>query len=136
MVKESLLRSPVGVRSFGSFDGDIDFLVDPHKQHGLIILPWNHTYRFWWHLTALGAILTAFLAPYQVAFEEDPGVLKQSADVLEKALTLLFSVDIIINFKLAFFKDEELVCNEWEIAREYMSCMLWELSRSKVFWIW
>lgn len=125
MVKESLLRSPVGVRSFGSFDGDIDFLVDPHKQHGLIILPWNHTYRFWWHLTALGAILTAFLAPYQVAFEEDPGVLKQSADSLEKALTLLFSVDIIINFKLAFFKDEELVCNDWEIAREYMSCMFW-----------
>jgi ankyrin repeat protein/CRP-like cAMP-binding protein len=125
MVNEALLRSPLGVRSFGSFDKGVD-LVDYDKiiQNGTI-LPWNPSYRLWWNLTAFGAIFTAFLTPYQIAFEEDPGFLKQSADVLEKVLTLIFTVDIMVNFNLAFFRDDEFVFERNQIAREYLSFMFW-----------
>ena len=123
MVKESLLRSPSGIRNFGSINV-VDYDNRSTTQYGTI-LPWNPSYRFWWHLTALSALLTAFLTPYQIAFEEDPGYFKQSADLLEKVLTLIFTLDIGVNFNLAFFRDDEFVFGRQQIASEYLSFMFW-----------
>lgn len=123
---ESLLRSPSGVRSFiGSFEKDGVDLVNYENIHHGTILPWNPYYRFWWYVTAVAALFTAFLSPYQIAFEEDPGFFKQSADLLEKVLTLIFTVDMLVNFNLAFFRDEELILQRQEIAREYLNYLFW-----------
>lgn len=124
METQSLLFSPSGVRSFGSFDEGIDTLSQTYRRCSTIS-PWNPYYRVFWHITALGAILTAFLVPYQVAFEEDPGFFKRSADLLEKTLTLIFTVDIFVNFSLAFYKDEKFVVEREQIAREYLKFMFW-----------
>lgn len=125
MVTESLLRSPSGVRSFGSFDKvGVDLVSYDNIQYGIIV-PWNPCYRFWWYVTALSALLTAFLVPYQIAFEEDPGFFKQSADLLERVLTFIFTVDMAVNFNLAFFQDDEFVCERRQIARAYLSFMFW-----------
>ena len=122
---ESLLRSPSGVRSFGSFDKvGVDLVSYDNIQYGIIV-PWNPCYRFWWYVTALSALLTAFLVPYQIAFEEDPGFFKQSADLLERVLTFIFTVDMAVNFNLAFFQDDEFVCERRQIARGYLSFMFW-----------
>ena len=125
MVEDLLLRSPSGVRSFGSFDkAGVDLVISNTQYHG-IILPWNLTYRIWWYLTAVSALFTAFLTPYQIAFEEDPGVFKQSADCLENVLTLIFTLDIFVKFNLAFFRDDEFVIERDQIAKEYLRYMFW-----------
>ncbi|KAL7435644.1 hypothetical protein ACHAXM_004858 [Skeletonema potamos] len=135
MVNEVLLRSltghdpftrlPIsGVRSFGSFDKSVALVDYDNTQNGTIS-PWNPSYQLWWNLTAFGAIFTAFVTPYQIAFEEDPGFFKQSADVLEELLTLIFALDIIVNFNLAFFRDDDFVFERRQIAREYLNFMFW-----------
>ncbi|KAL7476990.1 hypothetical protein ACHAW6_002813 [Cyclotella cf. meneghiniana] len=126
MAKESLLvRLPSGVRSYGSVSWEEGVVLVDQVQLRGIIWPWNPYYRYWWHLTAMGAILTAFLTPYQIAFEDDPGLVKQLADFLEKALTLIFAIDIVVNFNLAFYEDETFVFERQQIAREYLSFMFW-----------
>eukprot|EP00577_Skeletonema_sp_RCC1716_P005459 CAMPEP_0113375926 /NCGR_PEP_ID=MMETSP0013_2-20120614/2360_1 /TAXON_ID=2843 ORGANISM="Skeletonema costatum, Strain 1716" /NCGR_SAMPLE_ID=MMETSP0013_2 /ASSEMBLY_ACC=CAM_ASM_000158 /LENGTH=760 /DNA_ID=CAMNT_0000257981 /DNA_START=359 /DNA_END=2638 /DNA_ORIENTATION=+ /assembly_acc=CAM_ASM_000158 len=124
MVTESLLRSPSGVRSYGIGGVDLVNYDNINIQYGTF-LPWNPCYRIWWHVTAISALLTAFLTPYQIAFEEDLGFFKQSADLLEKVLTLIFTVDMVVNFNVAFFRDDEFVCRRPQIAREYLSYMFW-----------
>jgi len=69
--------------------------------------------------------LTVFLAPYQVAFEDCPGIMKQSADMHEMVLTLLFTMDIIINFNLAFYRENLIMFERGQIAREYFHLMFW-----------
>lgn len=126
MAKESLLvRLPSGVRSYGSVSWEEGVVLVDQVQLRGIIWPWNPYYRYWWHLTAMGAILTAFLTPYQIAFEDDPGLVKQLADFLEKALTLIFAIDIVVNFNLAFYEDETFVFERQQIAREYLSFIFW-----------
>ena len=65
------------------------------------------------------------MAPYQVAFEESPGAMKHSAHVLEKILILVYTLDIGINFNLAFYKDEKILFERGQIAREYFRGMFW-----------
>lgn len=119
--RKALSTQPMGVR--GGLLADIE-LVEQANIRG-IIFPWNAYYQVWWYLTVLGAICTAFLAPYQVAFEETPGMLKQTADLMENVLTIIFSVDILINFNLAFYKDEHILFERKEIAEDYLSSMFW-----------
>ena len=101
-------------------------LVEKADIHNGIIWPWNRYYRIWWHLTALGAVLTVFLAPYQIAFEvAAPGTVRNAGSILEKMLTFLFAVDIAVNFNLAFYKDEQIVFERRQIAAEYLRKMFW-----------
>ena len=59
----------------------------------------------------MGAILTMFVTPYQIAFQESQSVFKQLVDVLEKLLLLLFVVDNLINFNFALYKGEHFILN-------------------------
>lgn len=123
--RRALTTQPSGVRGSGlllATPTDYD-LVEQAHIHG-VIWPWNPYYRFWWHLTVLGAILTVFLAPYEIAFEEAPGILWKSADVLEKILSLVFTVDIILTFNLACYK-ENFIFERGQIVKEYLNFMFW-----------
>ena len=99
---------------------DINQMADRANIRG-IIWPWNRYYRTWWHVTALGAMLAIFLAPYQVAFGE-----LHSQDVPDIVLNAVFMIDIVVNFNLAFYGDEgTLVYDRREIARNYLAKMFW-----------
>ena len=62
------------------------------------------------------------LAPFQVAFEFE---FNPSFYVLENMLTILFTADIIVNFNLAVNKDEIMLIEREQIAKEYCRGMLW-----------
>jgi hypothetical protein len=90
-----------------------------------IIFPWMLAYKVWWTLTAFGAIFTVFFGPFQVAFQREPGTFNDAAAVIELTLNLIFTVDILVNFNLAFYKNEVMVFERSEIFREYFSRMFW-----------
>ncbi|KAL7540770.1 hypothetical protein ACHAXR_010362 [Thalassiosira sp. AJA248-18] len=131
--RKLLAIRPSGVRGGGSdlippSPSDIEQLQQQkaNSRHGhWIIWPWNRYYRIWWHLTALGAMLTVFLAPYQIAFEEQapPATLRDIGSDLEEVLTFLFTIDIIINFNLARYKNDAIVLERRQIATEYIRGM-------------
>jgi CRP-like cAMP-binding protein len=127
-----LATRPSGVRgaeSSGNMTKDQE-LVERANIRG-ILFPWTLSYQIWWHITALGAVATVFLAPFQVGFEPQPvGTWHSSDDVagrLEMALNLLFTVDIAINFHLAIYKDEMILYDRAQIIWEYVigSGMFW-----------
>ena len=103
-------------------------MVEKANIHG-IILPWHPFYRMWWYLTAMGAILTVFLIPYQVAFvEAPPGTVADAGGLGERALTLLFVLDILVNFNLASpprQSNELIIWERRQIAIEYWRGMFW-----------
>lgn len=108
--------NPDAIRAIADRMGRDDF---GGRRRIPIILPSDPQYRVWWHVTVLGAILTMFTTPYQVAFEESGGFLKGFADVLENALAVVFAADVFVNFNLASYKDETILLDRASIAAEY-----------------
>ncbi|KAL7533004.1 hypothetical protein ACHAXR_008237 [Thalassiosira sp. AJA248-18] len=88
-----------------------------------IIFPWGAGYKLWWGLTVLAAAFTIFLETYQIAFS--PGGLSSNGGViLEFILGVVFGVDIIINFNLAYYDDrDKIVFARRAIARHYTQRM-------------
>ena len=124
----SLITTPSGVRNINHIDrsGHQTIQNHAHNEHfNGTLYPWSQFYRTWWHFTAIGAIATAFVTPYQVAFEEDIGWFKQSANLMANVLTGIFTVDIVVNFNLAYWKDEQFVFDKVQIAREYGRSLFW-----------
>ena len=124
----SLITTPSGVRNINHIDrsGHQTIQNHAHNEHfNGTLYPWSQFYRTWWHFTAIGAIVTAFVTPYQVAFEEDIGWFKQSANLMANVLTGIFTVDIVVNFNLAYWKDEQFVFDKVQIAREYGRSLFW-----------
>ena len=95
-------------------------------RHGCcLVLPWSKTYRCWWNVTVMGAIITSFFLPYRLAFETTPGTLQPFTDVfdfIELLLEGIFVIDIIINCNLATFcqDNELLVVNKRQIRNIYI----------------
>lgn len=115
---DALLRSrPNGVVG-ASLDESVLF-KQAHHTRG-VLFPWMLSYRIWWTFTALGAILTLFLVPFQIAFSNEPGHFNDIMSDLEELLTALFAVDILITFNLAFYKQEVLIFERPLIVREYV----------------
>ncbi len=120
----SSTHHPTGVRCKAlatTHSSDIERIEDCAKLRG-IIWPWNFYYRIWWLFTVFGAILTMMLAPFQVAFEFE---FNRSFYVVENTLNILFVADIIVNFNLAVNKDEVMLIEREQIAKEYFLGMLW-----------
>jgi potassium voltage-gated channel Eag-related subfamily H protein 1/potassium voltage-gated channel Eag-related subfamily H protein 5 len=114
-----LLRSrPNGVVDT-SFQYDQSILKQAHHIRG-ILFPWMFSYRLWWTLTALGAIFTLFLVPFQIAFSNEPGNFNNIMNNLEDLLTAVFVIDIFISFNLAFYKQEVLIFERPLIVKEYV----------------
>jgi hypothetical protein len=91
-----------------------------------VIFPFDVNYQIWWFVTAVGAIMTAFLLPYEIAFQqEDTGQLEHPGAIVENALILIFSLDIFINFNLAIYKDSRLTFQRREIIQSYLGGMFW-----------
>lgn len=91
-----------------------------------IIFPWMGAYKLWWSLTAIGAIFTVFFAPFQIAFQDEPGTFNDAAAWVEWGLNILFLVDIVVNFNLAFYDQNEMIVYERrDIFAAYFSRMFW-----------
>lgn len=92
-----------------------------------IVLPWWTSYFVWWVITVVAAVLTAITVPYEIAFLVDPGLspYDDPLAIVEYCLSALFLVDIVVNFNLAFYKEETLYYTRKEIALEYLKIMFW-----------
>lgn len=121
--RKVLRTRPSGVRGEGT-SMDMQVLVEKANIHG-IIFPWMTSYKVWWALTALGAIFTVFFAPFQIAFQGEPGTFNDASAVVELVLTMVFAADIAVNFNLAFYKTEVIVFERKEIFWEYFGGMFW-----------
>jgi Ion transport protein len=92
--------------------------IEADSCHGkTIIFPWTNAYKTWWSMTAICALLTAVFCPYTIAYHE--------LFWLEQVLTVVFLVDICVNFNLAIYRNELLVCERSKIVQTYASRMFW-----------
>ncbi|KAI2489466.1 voltage-gated potassium channel [Fragilaria crotonensis] len=92
-----------------------------------VIFPWNKGYKVWWSLTVIGAIMTFFSETYQIAFTT-AGLYPYDDDssIIEYLLLAVFTIDIVINFFLAFRDDEDaVVYDRKSIAKNYLHRMFW-----------
>ena len=90
-----------------------------------IIFPWYRGYRLWRSLTILGAIVTGFYAPYMLAFQKEPGMPQGAGAIIDFILIAIFVVDIVLNFNLAFYQNEQIVFQRLPIAKAYLKRMFW-----------
>jgi len=82
-------------------------------------------YKLWWGFTVFAAAFTIFLETYQIAFSLG-GLATEGGAALELILFIIFFVDIIINFNLAYYdKQSRIVFARRDIARNYVRCMFW-----------
>ena len=99
-------------------------LVEEANIRG-IIFPWNRGYKAWWAVTIVGALMTGFFEPFLVAYQKKPGYPQGAGAVIEYLLEGIFVVDIIVNFNLVFYKNEEIVLERKQIAVSYLKRMFW-----------
>ena len=99
-------------------------LVEEANIHG-IIFPWNRGYKAWWAVTIIGALMTGFFEPFLLAYQKEPGYPQGAGAVIEYLLEGIFVVDIIVNFNLVFYKNEEIVLERKRIAVAYLKRMFW-----------
>jgi hypothetical protein len=103
-------------------------LSEQKGAHKGIVFPWDWRYKCWWGFSVFWSIMTVFFETYQIAFAEagfDDG--KQvGAFVLGYLFVAVFSLDMIINFNLAYFdSNDDIVTDRRRIARRYFKCMFW-----------
>jgi ankyrin repeat protein len=111
----------------------IQEIEENHKtQHrlwyqNLIIFPYGRFYRTWWGFTVFATALTFFFETYQIGFA--PGGLEPhntASSITDYFLISIFALDMLINFNLAFFNDNnELVYSHKEIAENYLQFTFW-----------
>mmetsp|Transcript_35225 Transcript_35225/g.76426 ORF Transcript_35225/g.76426 Transcript_35225/m.76426 type:complete len:788 (+) Transcript_35225:224-2587(+) len=119
-----LASRPSGVLGEGTTVSD-KYMVKKANIRG-IIFPWMPAYEIWWTITAVGAIFTVFFGPFQIAFQDEPGTFNDAASAIEWGLNLVFWVDIIVNFNLAFYRNNEvMVYDRYDIFIHYVSGMFW-----------
>lgn len=97
-----------------------------HSEHKMsVIFPWRWYYKLWWGLTVFAALFGMFLETYHVAFSSG-GWSDSGSIVLEFILYGIFALDIIINFNLAFYNEnDKIIFSRLIIAMNYMKRMFW-----------
>ena len=118
-----VLATKCAVRGEGEGSADIK-MVELANIQG-IIFPWTLQYRIFFWATVAGAIFTVFFAPFQIAFEDEPGTFNDAAGWIELSLNLMFTVDILVHFNLAFYKNGVLVFERKQIFTEYFGGLFW-----------
>lgn len=93
-----------------------------------VFFPWSKSYRVWWAFTVVAAVFTAFFETYQTAFApagvEFPFTDKNS--IFEYILTLIFGLDILVSFNLAFYNErDEIIFDKKAIAHKYLRTKFW-----------
>lgn len=119
-----VLSQPSGV--IGEADATYQSIVKQAKIHN-VIFPFDTTYKIWWSVTAIGAIATAFLLPYEIAFHQEKtiGKLVDAGAVIELILEIIFCADMVVNFNLASYKDSRLIFLRPDIILQYLRRMFW-----------
>ncbi|GMH35595.1 hypothetical protein BSKO_03463 [Bryopsis sp. KO-2023] len=80
---------------------NVEFLLDPL----------GNGYRAWWYFTTLCSFLTGFFTPWEVAFQDEPGLrpYKDGPAVVEFILSLVFLIDIGVQFFVPHIRMDGLV---------------------------
>lgn len=80
--------------------------------------PW---YSAWWYTTVLVAAITAFLQPYYISFAP-PGLYPydSAGSILVYTMMFLIVADIAVNFRVARFKDGQLLTDKRQLAIDYL----------------
>ncbi|KAK9903334.1 hypothetical protein WJX75_003130 [Coccomyxa subellipsoidea] len=86
-------------------------IIDPHAD-------W---YCIWWGATIAGAGFTGVYEPWIVAFlpHSERYSWDSPSSIIFMALHLLYAMDILISFRVAFTENEILVTNRADVARNY-----------------
>jgi hypothetical protein len=88
------------------------------EKPAYIILPWSMSYKCWWGFLVLCAIWTMLLETYEIAFEP-AGLRITPVSTILHILSVIFLVDILINFHLAFEEHDAVVHDRRQIAYRY-----------------
>jgi hypothetical protein len=92
------------------------------KKRG-IFLPWSKQYRTWWGFTVAAAIATVFFETHYIAFQRGGFTPYDSASAfIEYCLVIVFAVDMIVNFNLAYLDEYEgaVIYDRKSIAKHYV----------------
>lgn len=88
--------------------------------------PWSHYYKTWWGFSVAAAVLTIFSETFAIAFQPGGDVPINGSDIIEYILIGFFTIDIFINFNLAFYDaQDEIVTDRKLIARHYLEWFFW-----------
>lgn len=91
-----------------------------------LFVPWSHYYKAWWGSTVAAAVLTIFSETFAIAFQPGGDVPMNGSDIIEYALVGFFTLDIFINFNLAYYNtQDEIVTDRKLIARHYLEWFFW-----------
>lgn len=99
-------------------------LVEEANIRG-IIFPWNRSYQSWWMCTVICAVITGLFEPYMLGFTKELGAPHGAGAIIEYILEGIFVIDILVNFNLAFYQDEQIVFQRKPIAKAYLNKMFW-----------
>jgi hypothetical protein len=120
--REVLLR-PSGV--IGEADASAHRSIVKEAKIRNVVFPFDNSYKIWWSIAEIGAIATAFLLPYEIAFQQEVGKVGDVGSIVEVILEIIFCIDIAINFNLAIYKDSRLTYERSEIVHAYLHRMFW-----------
>ncbi|PSC76146.1 potassium NKT2 [Micractinium conductrix] len=86
-----------------------------------VVHPNSKWYQVWWHTTVLVSAITAFLQPYYIAFAP-PGLYPYASagSILVYCMMALIAVDIAVSFRVARYKDGQLVTDKRQLAIDYL----------------
>jgi len=91
-----------------------------------LFVPWSPYYKTWWGFTVAAAVLTVFSETFAIAFQPGGEVPVNGSDIIEYALMGFFTIDIFVNFNLAYYDaQDEIVTNRKLIARHYLEWFFW-----------
>jgi hypothetical protein len=88
------------------------------EKPAYIILPWSMSYKCWWGFLVFCAIFTMLLETYEIAFEP-AGLRHTPISTILHLLSVIFLVDILINFHLAYEEHDAVVHDRRRIAYRY-----------------
>jgi len=95
------------------------------ESDAFVVWPWNKHYKSWWGLTVFCAVLTVFTETYAVAFSPADDY-TDSLSIIEYVLVSIFVIDIVINFHLVFYdENDHLVTSRKLIALHYLKGLFW-----------
>lgn len=98
-----------------------------------VFFPWDPRYKYWWGLTVMATILTAFYETYQIAFGKG-GQVRGAPAILGYVLIGIFALDMLVNFNLAFYnQQDQIVWNRADIRRNYFATGMFYIDFLGVF---
>jgi len=78
--------------------------------NGNLFLPWRTSYKSWRALTLIAAIYSLFFESYQITFSPAGLYATDMASIVEYLLLIVFALDVVVQFNVAFFNDRDDLC--------------------------